>query len=62
MLAEGQLAVYNILKRDNMASRQSIADNLGINPSAVQKHIDSLKKSGYIQRVGTFKGHWEILK
>ena len=45
-----------------MASRQSIADNLGINPSGVQKHIESLNKSGYIQRVGTFKGHWEILK
>ena len=62
LLTEAQLAVYNIFKKDNMASRQSIADNLGINPSAVQKHIELLKKSGYIQRVGTFKGHWEILK
>ena len=36
LLTEAQLAVYNILKRGNMASRQSIADNLGINPSGVQ--------------------------
>ena len=37
-------------------------ENLGINPSAVQKHIEKLKKENAIKRSGGDKGGWwEIL-
>lgn len=43
-------------------SRKELAYILGINPSAVQKHIHGLKDKGYIRRIGPDKGgHWEVI-
>ena len=43
-------------------SRKNIADKLGINESAIQKHLGVLKAKGVIKRVGSDKGgHWEVL-
>ena len=37
--------------------------NIGINPSAVQKHIDKLKREKVISRVdGAKGGYWEIIQ
>jgi predicted ArsR family transcriptional regulator len=38
-----------------------LSEKLQINPSAVQKHIEKLKKEGMIERIGGDRGgHWEI--
>jgi fido (protein-threonine AMPylation protein)/biotin operon repressor len=42
-------------------TRKELSEHLQINPSAVQKHIDNLKKEGIIIRVGSDKkGFWKI--
>jgi len=51
----------NLLKKNPMISRKEIAEKFGVNESAVQKRLDSLKKKGVLRRVGPDKGgHWEI--
>jgi predicted ArsR family transcriptional regulator len=37
-----------------------LSEKLGINESAVQKHIDILKEKGKIERFGTTTGYWII--
>jgi len=46
----------NLLKKHPMISRKEIAEKFGVNESAVQKRLDSLKKKGVLRRVGPDKG------
>jgi biotin operon repressor len=39
-----------------------LSEKLGINESAVQKHIESLKKKGVIKRESKTSGLWKIIK
>jgi len=42
-------------------TRKELAEKLFINQSSVQKHINKLKKSGLIERIGPDKGgYWEV--
>jgi len=41
-------------------SRRELAENLKINESAIQKHINNLKEKKVIERVGKTSGYWEI--
>jgi predicted HTH transcriptional regulator len=50
-----------ILDKPNVAYRE-VADKLGINPSAAQKHFDALKNKGVITRKGGTRGIWEVDK
>ena len=34
---------------------------MGINESAIQKHIKGLTEHGIIERIGTKNGYWKIL-
>ena len=39
------------------------SEMLNINPSAIQKDIEALKKLDVIKRIGSAKnGHWEVIK
>lgn len=54
--------VYELIKSNPNISRQQLCNELEINPSAVQKHIEKLKAANVIKRHGGAKGgHWEIL-
>ncbi len=58
-----QRAVLDLIRQNPFASRKELSEKLGINESAVQKHLDALKKKEAINRVGPDKGgHWEVLK
>jgi DNA-binding MarR family transcriptional regulator len=46
-------------ERANCTVRE-LSDKLGINKSAVQKHLDFLKKHDYIIRQGGTKGKWMV--
>ena len=60
-LTEGQKEVFNIIKENPAITRSGLTEILNINPSAIQKHIEILKKKNFIKRVGSDKtGHWEI--
>lgn len=49
------------IERDSRISRRKLADELGINPSAVSKHLESLKQAGYLRRIGGTRGYWDVL-
>jgi predicted HTH transcriptional regulator len=50
-----------LIKENPKITRNEIVDKLAINPSAIQRHIQKLKKDGIIERIGGDKGgHWKV--
>lgn len=44
------------------ATQQDMVDFIGINRSAIQKHLSNLKAAGRLRRIGPDKGgHWEVV-
>ena len=61
-LTERQIKVLQLIQTNPAISRRDIAERLGINQSAVQKHLEALKEKGVLKRVGGAKGgYWEII-
>ena len=55
--------IFELIKANPNISRQQLCNELGINPSAVQKHIEKLKAENVIKRQGGANGgHWEIIR
>ena len=62
-LTEREKNLLEVIKEKPAISRKELSEALGINPSAVQKHIQKLKERDLLRRIGPDKGgHWEILK
>ena len=62
-ITEKQIIVLHIIKENPVISRKELALKLKINESAVQKHLENLKKIGVLKRIGPDKGgHWEIIR
>lgn len=61
-LTDRQLEIIEIIKNNAKVSRKEISEKVGINESAIQKHIDILKEKGALVRIGKTRGHWEITK
>ena len=62
IITEKQERVLELIEQNPHITRYELSDKLQINPSAIQKHINNLKKSGKIKRVGSDKGgYWEIV-
>ena len=59
-LNERQLDILQIIKDNPTVTRKILAEMLGINESAVQKHLETLKENGVIRHVGKTRGHWEV--
>ena len=54
--------VYKLIKDNPSISRKELSETLSINQSAIQKHIEKLKKEGaIIRKNGAKGGHWEVL-
>lgn len=62
MLTERQKQILSLLIAKPTLSYRKIAEQLQINPSAIQKHINELKRLGFLERVGGTKGYWRIKK
>jgi Fic family protein len=53
--------VLELIKENPKITRSELSDKLGINPSAIQRHIQKLKSDGFIERIGGDKGgYWKI--
>ena len=49
------------IARNPHITRRELSKSVGMAPSAVQKHIEKLKSSGRISRIGGDRGgHWEV--
>jgi len=59
-LTERQKEVLELIKADPGISRKQLSEKLDINQSAVQKHIDALKKKGVIFRESETTGYWSV--
>ena len=60
LLTERQKEILELIIEDTGISRKNLSEILGINQSAVQKHIDTLKKKGIISRDETTR-YWRVL-
>ena len=59
--SETTLKILELIKQNPKISRKELCGELGINPSAVQKHIDKLKETKKIERLGGAKGgEWRV--
>lgn len=61
--SETALRILDLLKQNPKISRKELCEELKINPSAVQKHIEKLKETKMIERLGGAKGgEWRVNK
>ena len=61
-ISERQKQILLLILENPVISRKHISEIVGINQSAVQKHLTTLKENGIIKRVGPAKGgHWEVI-
>lgn len=61
--SETTLKILELIKQNPKISRKELCGKLGINPSAVQKHIEKLKEAKMIERMGGAKGgEWRVNK
>ncbi|MBP3742717.1 Fic family protein [uncultured Treponema sp.] len=59
--SENALRILALLKQNPKISRKELCEELKINPSAVQKHIEKLKEANKIERIGGAKGgEWRV--
>lgn len=59
--SETALRILDLLKQNPKISRKELCEELKINPSAVQKHIEKLKEAKMIERLGGAKGgEWRV--
>lgn len=61
-LTERQQEILVLIQRNPKVSYRSLAEQLGINQSALQKHLNHLKDAGWIERMGGTRGYWVIKK
>ena len=55
--------VFSIIKADSFIKTHEIASRIPLSQRAVEGAISSLKKAGFLKRVGPTKGgHWEVLE
>ncbi|MCQ1535567.1 winged helix-turn-helix transcriptional regulator [Methanosarcina sp. KYL-1] len=60
---ESQRKILILVQNNPAIAKTELADKLGINPSAVQKNLNTLKKKGFLKRVGPARGgHWQIIE
>jgi predicted HTH transcriptional regulator len=54
--------ILDMITQDAKVTSNQMAKNLGINRSAVSKHLKKMQADGIIKRVGPDKGgHWKII-
>jgi len=61
-LTKRQIEILQLIRENPKISRKELSEELSINPSAIQKHIERLKKKIFIERIGPDKGgYWKVL-
>ena len=62
-LGETQRKIISLIIEDNKISIPLLSEKIGISTTAIEKHINRLKRKGIINRRGSAKGgYWEIKK
>jgi predicted HTH transcriptional regulator len=54
-------AVLAIIRRNDRATYEQVADALGVSRATVRRHIKTLRESGKLYRIGSDKaGYWKV--
>lgn len=61
-LTDIQIQILERIKVNNNIKVDDIASALDISVRTIQRGIKLLTEEGYIKRIGTKSGHWEVLK
>lgn len=62
-LTEREIEVIIEIKKNPKISIKKLSRTIGINPSAVQRHMEKLKEKGVLKRIGPAKGgYWEVIE
>ncbi len=62
ILTDRQKEILTLIKNKPSITREELSEKLGINSSAIQKHLERLKQNGILKRAGPDKGgYWEIV-
>ena len=61
-LTDIQIQILERIKVNNNIKVDDIASALDISARTIQRGIKLLTEEGYIKRIGTKSGHWEVLK
>ena len=61
-ITKRQLIVLQLITSNKKIGYRAIAEEMGVNESAVQRHVEILKEKGFIERVGGTRGSWNVLK
>ena len=60
-LTERQELILQMFAEDKSLSRERICEKTGLSDGTIKREIAFLKKSGYLERIGSFKtGYWKV--
>ena len=62
LLTERQTQILNLVQQNPKVSYREMAVQIGINESAIKKHLNHLKDACWLERVGGTRGYWAIKK
>lgn len=60
-LADDRVKINKTIHKNSIVSKRELEDKVGLNATAIDNNLDTLKDLGLIERVGSAKGgHWKI--
>lgn len=59
-LTKRQKEVLRLIAKNSAITYNEIAETLGVNESAVGKHINAIKDKGFLERKEGTRGYWEV--
>ena len=61
-LTERQKLILQMFSEEKNLSRERLCEKIGLSDATAKREIAFLKKTGYLERVGSFKsGYWKVL-
>ena len=61
-LTERQKMILRMFSEEKNLSRERLCEKTGLSDATAKREIAFLKKTGYLERVGSFKsGYWKVL-
>lgn len=60
-VSDRQKELLKLLNGNPFLSKSKLSNIIGINESAIQKHLQTLKNKGHLQRKGGKKGEWKVV-
>ena len=62
-LVENQFKILELMLKDPKVSKHKMAEVIGISTTAIDKNISTMKRKGFIERVGPDRGgYWKVVK